>query len=160
MRDIFNNLNSYFSKLSTIKYICIILLLTYVVFIPLFPFFKNYDIGGPKFIIDSSFIIKLIGGSIIIPLIETFIFQYLIIEYVGNIKKFKDKKFLIAVISAVAFSLSHYYNAFYIFYSFILGLFLAYTYILYKNKGKNPFIVVMILHALRNLITTLILTFF
>ncbi|WP_431357019.1 CPBP family glutamic-type intramembrane protease [Paraclostridium benzoelyticum] len=101
----------------------------------------------------------MINGSLIIPFIETFIFQYLAIGIIRFIKKIKDNNCLIIIISAIAFSLSHYYNVLYIFYSFIMGIFLAYTYILYGKKNYHPFLMVMTIHALRNTITTLILTF-
>lgn len=156
---ILNYINNYLYSLSEKKYIVFMLLLSYIIYIPLIPFFQNYDIGGTQFLINASFIGKLINGSLIIPFIETFIFQYLAIGIIRSIKKIKDNNCLIIIISAIAFSLSHYYNVLYIFYSFIMGIFLAYTYILYEKKNYHPFLMVMAIHALRNTITTLILTF-
>lgn len=156
---ILNLINKYLYDLSEKKYIAVMLSLSYIIYIPLIPFFQNYDIGGPQFLISSSFIGKLINGSLIIPFVETFIFQYLVIELIRTIKKIKDSTFLTIIISAIVFSLSHYYNVLYIFYSFIMGVLLAYTYILYEKKNYHPFLMVMVIHILRNTITTFILTF-
>ncbi|MDZ4994558.1 CPBP family intramembrane metalloprotease [Clostridium perfringens] len=158
---IVNNINNYLMNLSVVKYILLILLLTYVVFIPFLFLFSNYDfnVGGPQSIINSSFWGKLFIGSLLAPIFETFVFQYMVIESLDNIKIKRHKNFFILIISSIFFSLTHTYSFIYIFYSFVIGMFLAYTYILYKKKNFHPFLIVTIIHSLRNTITTLLFFF-
>lgn len=89
---ILNKVHMFLKKLSPFWFVITITLLTYICFIPFIPFmhfFQNYDMGGPNGITKLSFIGKIVEGSIFIPLLETFIFQYLIIEFSSNIKLLK-----------------------------------------------------------------------
>lgn len=159
---IIDNINNYFMNLSITKYIFFILILSYVVFLPFLLLFNNceYDIGGPQSIINASFLGKLFLGSLLAPIFETFVFQYVPIELLYKIKIEKHKNFFILIVSALFFSLTHTYSFIYIVYSFVIGIFLSYTYILYKKKNFHPFLIVVIIHSLRNTITTFLIVFF
>ncbi len=156
---ILNKVHTSLKKLSPLGFVITITLFTYICFIPFMYFFQNYDMGGPNGIPKLSFIGKIVSASIFIPLVETFIFQYLIIELSSNVKLLKNNNFEIIIISAIIFGLSHNYSFLYIFYSFIIGLFLAYSYIIYKKKNFSPFLIVTLIHSLRNTITTIIISF-
>ena len=92
------------------------------------------------------FILSVIFG----PLIETFIFQYLIIELFYYFKKHTPN--IIIITSALIFSLVHNYNFIYIFVAFIAGLIYASYYLYLKaTKKKYPFIYIWMLHTLYNL---------
>ena len=157
---ILNKVHMFLKKLSPFWFVITITLLTYICFIPFMHFFQNYDMGEPNCLPKLSFIGKIVAGSIFIPLLETFIFQYLIIEFSNNIKLLKNNNFAIIIISAITFGLSHNYSFLYIFYASIIGLFLAYSYIIYKKKNFSPFLIVTLIHSLRNTITTIIISFF
>ena len=91
------------------------------------------------------FILSVIAG----PLLETFLFQYLIIEILYKFKKINVRGILI--ISALAFSLIHNYNFIYILVTFVSGLIYASYYLYLKIKKKKfPFLYVLALHSLYN----------
>ena len=94
--------------------------------------------------IFESFIIGVILG----PLLETLIFQ------IGVIKislYFNKDKTLAILISALAFGLTHIFNAYYFVYAFGIGLYFAYLYFLSLKKGIKPFWSLSVVHALFNL---------
>jgi lipoprotein signal peptidase len=91
---------------------------------------------------------------IIAPLLETFVFQYLIIEILYKLK-INDE--IIIWVSALAFSLSHYYNFIYILAILFPGfLFSSFYLYLKKSKYKSPFLAVILLHAISNFIVFVI----
>ena len=88
---------------------------------------------------------------IIAPLIETFIFQYLIIEFLFRFKKIKLN--IIILVSALAFGLVHDYNFIYVLVMCITGFIFASYYLYLKIKDvKFPFLYTSSLHALSNFI--------
>lgn len=108
------------------------------------------DNFSSDFSLTEVFVLSIIIG----PIIETFIFQFLIIEI---LYKFKLNYYLISLLSALAFGFSHSYNYFYILVMILLGWLYAIYYIYLKeNKKKFPFLVILSLHALSNIISFLI----
>lgn len=96
--------------------------------------------------LTEIFILSVIVG----PLIETFLFQYIVIELLYSLKKIKTN--FIVIISALVFSLIHNYNLIYIIVTFIAGLIYALYYVyLKKTKKKYPFMYIWMLHTLYNL---------
>lgn len=85
------------------------------------------------------------------PLLETFIFQFIIIEFLLYLKK---SKFLSVISSGLLFGFLHLFNSdpiFYFIFATIAGTFFAYVYILYKQKlNTNPFLMVFLLHSTYN----------
>lgn len=98
---------------------------------------------------------KIVGGSFIVPLFETLVFQYAVIKIVGNFGFFKERKYLITIISALLLSIYHPYSYLYILSTFLIGIVLAYSYLLYDYKEKHPFWVVFLIHCLRNTLSTI-----
>lgn len=105
-----------------------------------------------KIVQIDNFMKNLSPISFIAPFIETLIFQSLVIELLEKIKILNEKKYIIVIISAILFGISHSYSYIYIFYAGILGLFLGYAYIVYQKKHFSPFLMVIIIHSLRNTI--------
>ncbi|WP_160692258.1 CPBP family intramembrane glutamic endopeptidase [Clostridium sp. C2-6-12] len=164
MKRIFERANKYLQGLSTIKFIIVIVLLTYLTFMIFFPLIYLYEeyigqMGGPENLNAASVESQIIIGSIIGPLIETFIFQYGIIEILSSTKIFKEKNIIIAVISSLLFGISHSYSYIYMVYAFIIGLLLAYSYFVYRKKGFSAFWIVFIIHGIRNTISTILIYF-
>ncbi|MGK0469095.1 CPBP family glutamic-type intramembrane protease [Clostridium sp.] len=161
MRRIYKNINNYFQGLSTLKFIIIMVLVTGLVIIPFIPLFYLYEkyigqMGGADSIKEASLLSTIIVASIIGPIVETFIFQYGIIEILSSIKIFKEKNIIIAIISSLIFGFSHSYSYLYIFYGFIIGLLLAYSYLIYKKKNFSAFWVIFWIHCIRNTISTIL----
>lgn len=114
----------------------------------------NGDVGGPKAITKLTIIPLIIVTSIIVPIIETFIFQFGIIRILEKFEITKNKPVFMILISAIVFSLNHTYSYAYILDTFLVGVLLAYSFLIYANKNKNPFLVVCVIHSVRNLIIT------
>ena len=100
---------------------------------------------GLNLSLAETFTITVIIG----PLIETFIFQYLIIEFLFRFKKIKLN--IIILVSALTFGFTHYYNLIYVLVICVGGFIYASYYLYLKIKSiKSPFIYIFSLHALWN----------
>lgn len=93
-----------------------------------------------------------LSTCIFAPLIETMVFQTLIIALARN---FISKKIGIQVfISALLFSLIHFYSIWYIVFAFLIGLIFATGYVIYqRNSEIKAFAAIACVHFLRNLIS-------
>lgn len=67
------------------------------------------------------------------PIVETLIFQFAIIE----ILKSKFNLTITGLISAIVFGVCHFYNGYYIVFTFLSGLMLAYIYMLKDTRMKR-----------------------
>ena len=105
--------------------------------------------------ISQQSVLMIITAVIISPVAETLLFQVLPINIMLKIKFFCNKMPLIIFISAFIFGFMH-GDLRTIIYAFIVGIFLAYTYIIYKLKNSKPILFVALLHSLINLSTVLI----
>src|SRR5690606_12854346 len=112
------------------------------------------NIEGESYTIPSIFSILFLN-----PLVETLIFQFVIIE--ALLKSKKVSKWGIIVTSHLLFSLGHYsmedsvfYNILYIFFIFLSGLIysLYYYLIRYKFTVKRAILGVLLLHSASNFI--------
>lgn len=89
----------------------------------------------------------------IAPLIETLIFQYMILDFLPWRLPGKNiHKWIAIIISGVLFGLSHYYNLEYIIYGTVMGLLLAVTYVIAKFKNIPAFFTIWFIHTVTNLI--------
>ena len=96
------------------------------------------------------FILTVIVG----PLIETIIFQYLIIEFLLRFKKIKTN--IIILVSALAFGCWHYYNLIYVLVTCVGGFIYASYYLYLKTKETEsplPLLYIFSLHALWNFLS-------
>lgn len=93
---------------------------------------------------------------VVVPFLETLLFQKLVYRILIRIKYFRNHILYIFIISASAFAITHYYSAVYLIYAFIIGLFLIYSY--HARRKKHAFVTVFIIHALFNTTIDLILT--
>lgn len=95
--------------------------------------------------LTEIFLLSVVFG----PLIETFLFQYLIIEILYGLKRLKINT--IILISALTFSSIHYYNFLYVLVTFLSGIIYASYYLYIKEeKKKHPFLTIWMLHLLYN----------
>lgn len=83
----------------------------------------------------------------IAPLIETLIFQYLVIKGVRYLTK---NIHIQCIVSAVLFSLNHNFNVLYMIDAFFIGLILGYTFLIAKIKKSYPFWATFLVHLLLN----------
>ncbi|OIN59233.1 CPBP family glutamic-type intramembrane protease [Arsenicibacter rosenii] len=93
------------------------------------------------------------------PVLESLLFQYLVIEFIYS----KSKSISFSIIgSSLLFGLWHFYSINYILFSFSIGIFLSYTYLTFRSKfnilGAN--ISVIFIHFTLNLKSLILNHFF
>ncbi len=149
----FENMQSMLNRLPIIHYVLMFYILTFIGVIPFFipGFILNFN-AIDKFpsTWDESILIFILVSVVIVPIIETYIFQGLILNLLKN--KFKNdiNHFKKATVSALAFGLFHWYNLKYVLVAIIVGYILAYAR-LFKIEDKKDIFYVIIIHSLRNL---------
>ncbi|WP_420850099.1 type II CAAX prenyl endopeptidase Rce1 family protein [Pedobacter xixiisoli] len=89
------------------------------------------------------------------PLIETFIFQWLVYEQLIAFSFFKKRIYFIILISGFIFGVIHSFSIEYQFFAFVLGCYLCFVYYYFKTYSKYAFLAVFIIHAVRNLLVVL-----
>lgn len=92
----------------------------------------------------SEFVIIFVG-----PLIETIAFQWMIIRLI-LLFKFRFIQATAIIISAFAFGLSHYYSIHYMLVTFLIGICLAYFFIVAYTKFRMGFSVALLIHVTMN----------
>lgn len=90
--------------------------------------------------------IKLV---IILPIIETLIFQLFPYFLMTQFDYLKNRSWIIIILSAILFGLSHYYSLWYILHSGSLGALFMYAYIVRQRKNDS-FAALCLVHILRN----------
>lgn len=92
---------------------------------------------------------NMIQGVIILPVLETLIFQALVYWLLKKVYKHSSFMYAYIFISALCFGLSHPYSITYFCYTFLGGIVLAFCY--YHFVGKNAIIKLALLHGIFNL---------
>jgi membrane protease YdiL (CAAX protease family) len=101
---------------------------------------------------DKSLLYIFVLTCIFAPILETYLFQYLIIENCYKYIK-KNKVVWSILISSVVFAVLHYYSFLYIISTFLLASSYAFFYIVAKKKrGVNAYWVIVLVHAIQNFI--------
>ena len=93
--------------------------------------------------------------TLIAPLIETLIFQYLVIKGMTKLQFFSSRLYIPILVSALCFSFSHGYSPYYIAYSFGSGIVLAVFFVVFMKRNQSPFLNTLFLHSIFNLIVFL-----
>ncbi len=149
---------NYFIKISLKKFILFSILINLLIAfcISFIMSFLEEGVFDIDFLKNKSLAFIFILTVIIVPIIETFLFQFLIIEIC--IRFLKKKKEIIAILtSALIFSICHYYNFLYIISIFFLGIVFSSFYILAKKRSDiNPFIFLTLIHAINNLLAFIV----
>jgi membrane protease YdiL (CAAX protease family) len=110
--------------------------------------------------ISELFLVVVIAA----PLLETFLFQYLIIELVFWFESIIKKRIPLLIpilLSAIPFGLTHDYNTYYLVVATVSGVLFAFFYIMAKHvNGLNAFWTVFSVHAASNLVSFILNQFF
>ena len=116
-------------------------------------YFVSDDILSIDFLEGKSLLYIFSTSVIFGPLIETFLFQYCVIELILYFKKTISFKILALFLSASLFGLVHYYNIYYIVFTVIIGFVFAFIYLIGKERhDTNSFRVTWLAHVIMNLI--------
>ncbi len=139
-------------NINAVWFVLLLLVATYLVALPL-PLlelaFPKFQLGEGSAIMRTSGIAgRLIYGSIIAPVVETALFQALPISLLRG--KFKLSWPVVLIASAALFGASHWYSPAYIILAFLIGLVLAYGYAVRREDDGRPFVLITVVHGLRN----------
>lgn len=101
--------------------------------------------------IDSESIkIRFFTGCVIAPLLETFLFQYLLFEILKAVKI--KNTFILILLPSLLFGLGHCYSWMYVLAAFITGLIFNALYLYCINRQLKAFWIVALLHCMCNLL--------
>ncbi len=105
--------DKYLKSLSTVKFILIMTVLSFLVVIPvvLMGFFMNTHVGGPEFE-DIPLVLMILIVVVIGPIWETIVYQLLIIRQLKKRIFFKNRSSLTILVSALVFGAVHIYIVF------------------------------------------------
>jgi hypothetical protein len=118
--------------------------------------FRNMDdfLNAPDFS-NLPLFVSVVLIVIIIPILETLIFQKLIIDGVNRFR-FINNRWIAISISVLVFSALHYYSIRYIFLIIPTALIMAIMYDGLKRAGESPFLSITIYHMISNAIAIII----
>ncbi|MCT4606220.1 MAG: CPBP family intramembrane metalloprotease [Marinisporobacter sp.] len=153
--ELIERIDEYFRRLSILKFISIMVLCSYLVTLPLIPLFEIFqvdDMGGPDAVKESAPILEFILAVVIAPIIETFIFQAAIFYILRKFAFFRERISVVIIVSTLAFGMAHSYSFLYVLYGLSIGAVLAYSYNVYIGKSCSSFLVVTMIHSVRNMI--------
>lgn len=145
-----NKFFSFLIRLNPFLYILLFVAFNYTISHITFFFPTEASIGSD--VLTNSFR-EIAFGIIIGPMIETLLFQALIISLICKfIKRPKYNLYLSLLISATVFSLDHTYNIYYVAYAFLIGISYAFAYYIGRYKKWNAALTVFLIHAIHNTI--------
>ncbi len=131
----------------------LLLLMTYVIIVPFSILFPSYS----GTIIEGGLLKLIILGSVLAPIIETYLNQQLFYSLTKDV--LRDKILLISFLSAVLFGLMHWDSIYRILFIGSIGFFLQLWFILLSKRygHTKAFLMVAFVHGVRNSIATLAL---
>ena len=155
INDKINKLNFRLQNTNRLNFVLIVTLVLFAIAFILsyvFGYLRDYDIPLINFPDQEKTTVLLFFSSVIlIPLIETFLNQFLPYYLLIKVKYLREKSYLILLISAVFFGVLHFYSVFYIIFGFLLGLVFMYGYMVRIKTDNKTFYLIAITHALFNL---------
>lgn len=114
----------------------------------------DIDLAAEYHETQEILLFTFLSAVIISPFIETLIFQAMVLN---SLKTHSISLGFKILISALFFGIFHLiYNVIYGICAFIIGIILAYSFVVYERKNQNPIIVVTLIHSLINLLTLII----
>ena len=155
-------MNRHLKKISAVRYLIkaptylfiLIFLCPSMILGTISTFLPEPDIAGSLAV--EGVVLELLIAVIVAPLIETLLFQSLIIEIVCNFIKRPRKNIWISVIaSSLAFSMNHTYSISYMVITFFAGVILAMAYYLGRYRKEGAIVLVYAIHSVYNLLTSL-----
>ncbi|WP_394353722.1 CPBP family intramembrane glutamic endopeptidase [Echinicola salinicaeni] len=112
------------------------------------------DVAKINYLEEESLTNIFLFTVIIAPFLETFLFQFLIIEtvlFIFNKFRISHSIYFAIAISSLAFGLSHSYNLYYVLFTLLAGVLYASFYLLAKKRHDlNGYLTVVLIHACTN----------
>ncbi len=111
--------------------------------------------AGPLAAEHMDILARLFLGCVIAPPIETALFQFLPVFLLR--RRLGLRWPLVLIASATLFAAAHTYSLHYIVFGFLVGLVFAYGFSVKDRPDDSPFLLVCIVHGLRNAVVSSIL---
>jgi hypothetical protein len=99
---------------------------------------------------------SIIFFVIVVPILETWLNQYLVFNTLVKYNYFSGRKYMIIFISGAIFGLLHYYSLSYIIWAFFFGSYLCFCYWIFKVISNKAFLLTCLIHIIRNLTALLL----
>lgn len=141
MRDPFSR---WLRRRNPVSFIAILLVATYAAAMVGFSVLPTEPVGGPVSLSTMSLGWRLVLASLVAPLVETAIFQWVPIRKLGL------RWYWGVFLSALMFGLSHWYSLSYMLATFMVGLVFAYGFAARDAATGKPFLLVAVTHAVHN----------
>jgi membrane protease YdiL (CAAX protease family) len=143
-----------------IWFVLLMLGMTYFVVLPnaVLSLTEVMPIGqGSKIMKMSDLHTRLFLGTLLVPFVETLIYQYLPVRVLRTWLKLPWK--YVILISAILFGCAHTYSVGYVIFALVIGVVLAYAFALKDEPRQYGFLYVFVIHALRNTVSTFLMPF-
>ena len=157
----FNRISAQLGRLHPAAFVYVILFLSYAVLLPLIALDDVvvsdalHQTDGPKNLPAFGMFGRLMVGSVLTPLVETAIFQWAPIRLLRTWLKLPAA--LTVGISAVLFGIAHTYSIGYVVFTFLIGLVLAWGFVVRDYRGGKAYLLICIVHALRNAVSSFLM---
>ncbi|MET3818131.1 hypothetical protein ACVK00_005394 [Burkholderia sp. PvR073] len=135
--------------------------LTYLVGIIIWAILFLFDLSSDTLVGSSPDLMKrdlatrLFVGSVVAPLVETFVFQWLPIRLICRV--FKTSASLAVCVSTLMFGATHGYSVLYVAIALWGGFIFATVFVLRDHSGGHPFLIVAGAHAARNTLASILI---
>ena len=100
-----------------------------------------------------SILEEILLAIILAPLVETIIFQFLLLRL---LQKYVKYIYIQIFLSALVFGLAHCYSISYVIKAFLSGVLYSTLFIIVEKRGKNGFLYVLISHTMYNIIISIL----
>lgn len=144
-----DKLSKWLRRTNAWKFVLLMLFASYIAIFPTLLIPRSPSEIGPD-IAKHHPIFQFILGVILAPILETGLFQALPIYILR--KKFKFKPIPIISISAFLFGSTHWYSIRYMVLTFLIGFIFAYGYFVRRREEGHPFVLITLVHSLRNFV--------
>ena len=161
LRGIFRECSAQLGRLHPLAYVYVVWILSYGIVLPLIyldslaPHAALHMEGGPTNMPAFALPGRLVLGCIIVPPIETMLFQWLPLRLLHTWLKLPG--WLAVLASGALFGAAHGYSSGYMNFTFLIGLVLAWAFLVRDHEGGKAYLWVGVVHAMRNALAALLM---
>ena len=148
-------------RLHPLFFVYLVLFFSYAVLLPLLaldraaPHAALHADGGPDNLPAFGLFSRLVLGSLIVPALETTIFQWLPLRLACTWLKMPPLAGI--SVSAAFFGVAHYYSVGYVVFTTMIGAVLAWGFVARDYDGGRAFLWIAVVHALRNAVSSFLM---
>jgi hypothetical protein len=149
-------IQDYLNNISDYSYILIMVMFAWMADVLTGLYANIFNIPFKRLQFDVSPILMFILVGIVGPIIETYLFQVVLIYFLKKVNYLNNNKALLVIVASIIFGVLHNYSYDYIIFGFLFGMILNYSYLIYKNKTLSSFIIALTIHIIYNILVLLV----